>query len=155
MRRITAYWMVLGWMAVIFIASTNLGSSGQTGRIIRPILQWFNPDVSEETVKAVQAVVRKSGHLTEYAILAILWWRARAVARGSERCDSREFWIVLACCAAYAASDELHQLFVSTRQASVIDVLIDSTGAAIGLGLIRLTMKRWNNFLFARPAIRS
>ena len=46
----------------------------------------------------------------------------------------------------YAASDELHQVFVSSRTALVSDVLIDSTGAAIGLlslwGIGKL-LKHW------------
>jgi len=42
----------------------------------------------------------------------------------------------------YAATDEFHQLFVPNRQASVIDVLIDSTGAFIGL-LVAWIVSKW------------
>ena len=133
MRRIKAYGPVLAWMCVIFIASTDLGSSGRTSRIIGPILRWFKPDVSQETISAVQAVVRKSGHVSEYAVLAALLWRARRLTQAARGWDWREFWIVLAGCAIYAASDEFHQLFVSSRQASVLDVMIDTCGAGAGL----------------------
>jgi len=37
---------------------------------------------------------------------------------------------------AYAASDEFHQLFVPSREASVLDVLIDTAGAVFALLLI-------------------
>ena len=36
----------------------------------------------------------------------------------------------------YAATDELHQLFVPTREGTIRDVLIDTTGAAIGLFVV-------------------
>jgi VanZ family protein len=43
--------------------------------------------------------------------------------------------------AAYAATDEWHQSFVPSRTADLGDVLIDSTGAAIGLMLVFLWHK--------------
>jgi VanZ family protein len=139
MRKINAYLPALLWMLAIFVASTDLGSNQRTSRLIGPFLRWFKPDVSEATIRAVQAVVRKSGHVTGYAILALLLFRAR-------RLDTRlpggpwqwrEFWIVVAVCAAYAVSDEVHQSFVPSRQGSVIDILIDTSGAAAGLLLLR------------------
>ena len=41
--------------------------------------------------------------------------------------------LVLALVALYAASDEIHQAFVPSRDASVRDVLLDTTGGALGL----------------------
>ena len=41
----------------------------------------------------------------------------------------------------YATSDEFHQLFVASRQARVLDVLIDTSGAALGLLLIWIAGK--------------
>ena len=38
---------------------------------------------------------------------------------------------------AYAASDELHQVFVPGRRGSVFDILIDSVGVALGVALWR------------------
>jgi len=73
-------------------------------------------------------VLRKLAHVTEYAILGALLLRALerplpAFAVG-----------VL-----YAASDEVHQHFVSGRHASPVDVAIDAAGIAIGLAAWR----RW------------
>jgi hypothetical protein len=64
------------WMALIFLASTDLGSTQHTSRIIGPLLQFFWPDISAEAIQAVQLAVRKALHLTGYAILAALLWRA-------------------------------------------------------------------------------
>ena len=132
-----AYLPVVIWMAVIFIVSTEIGSTRNTSRIIGPILRWFKPDVSAETVKVVETVVRKTGHLSEYAVLALLVRRGRRISRGGRGWIWREFWIAIACAAAYACTDEFHQLFVSSRQASIFDVMIDTCGAAAGLLLLR------------------
>jgi len=45
-------------------------------------------------------------------------------------------------CALYAVSDEVHQAFVPTRQASLWDVLLDCGGAGTGLALGGLA-RRW------------
>ena len=80
-RWLNAFLPVVLWMSIIFIGSTDLGSSQRTSRIIGPILRWFNPEVSDETIRALQAVVRKSAHVCVYALLALLIWRARRVIR--------------------------------------------------------------------------
>jgi VanZ family protein len=69
------------WLCLIFIGSTDLMSAEQTSRIILPLLRWLKPDISMETIAQVQFVVRKCAHMTEYAILAMLLWRA--VYRGT------------------------------------------------------------------------
>jgi VanZ family protein len=77
MQPLLKYWLpVLVWLCLIFIGSTDLMSAEQTSRIIRPLLRWLRPAISMETIAQVQFVVRKCAHLTEYAILAILLWRA-------------------------------------------------------------------------------
>ena len=46
----------------------------------------------------------------------------------------------------YAASDELHQVFVPNRTGLVSDVAVDVSGAAIGLTLLWISgkiFKRW------------
>ena len=72
------YWLpVILWMGLIFCGSTDVLSSQRTSRFIGPFLRWLNPNISEETISAVQTVVRKGGHVTEYSVLAALIWRAR------------------------------------------------------------------------------
>ena len=130
------YWLpVLTWLGVIFIGSTDLMSAEHTSRIIGPILRWFNPDISAETVMQVQFFVRKAGHITEYAILSMLLWRA---LRGGTRWQVKMsilFFLTWIACAIFAASDEFHQSFVPSRTSSPIDVMIDVTGALIGLAI--------------------
>jgi VanZ family protein len=114
-------------MIFIFIGSTDLLSAEHTSRFIGPFLRWFTPNVSDATIASVQLVVRKCAHLTEYAILAALLYRAFRQHR------VRVFGIAFIIAAFYAALDEFHQSFVATRTASPWDVTIDCVGALIGL----------------------
>ena len=123
-------------MALIFEASTDLGSMQHTSRVIGPVLRFFWPKVSDKTVHDVQVAVRKTGHLSGYAMLAAVVWRAKqkGIFVGGWSWRSARFAEIVA--ALYAMTDEFHQSFVPTRDASIWDVLIDSTGAAVGLALI-------------------
>jgi VanZ family protein len=67
-------------------------------------------------------ILRKAAHVTEYAILGLLLLRA----------VGRELPALLLG-VAYAATDEIHQHFVSGRHSSPIDVAIDSAGILIGI----------------------
>ena len=136
-RPFLKYWLpVLAWMIFIFIGSTDLLSAEHTSRFIGPFLRWFAPGISEATIVSVQIVVRKIGHLTEYAILAALLYRAFRQHR------DRPVTLSFIVAALYAALDEFHQSFVTSRTGSPLDVLIDSTGALIGLVLYRLVRER-------------
>ena len=145
-RWLNAFLPVVLWMSIIFIGSTDLGSSQRTSRIVGPILRWFNPNVSDETIRAVQAVVRKSAHVCVYAMLALLVWRGRRVTRAVKLLEGGwswpEMWGIVAFCAAYAVTDELHQSFVQSRQGSPWDVGFDSLGAICAL-LVLYYLGRW------------
>ena len=67
-------------------------------------------------------VLRKAAHLAEYAILGALLVRALESAP-----------LALLAGSAYAATDEVHQIFVSGRQGSPLDWLIDTIGVAAGV----------------------
>ncbi len=119
-------------MAIIFAGSSDLMSAEHTSRIIAPLLHWFFPTISPITVLRVEFFLRKAAHVSEYAVLAVLLYRAfvhtvfqsrRALSAG----------LVLLSCAAYAASDELHQSFVPSRTASLRDVMIDVCGATLAV----------------------
>ena len=145
----TRYWLPLAlWMALIFTASTDALSSSRTSRIIGPFLRWIYPGVSNLAIYRVQTVVRKGGHVAEYAVLALLVWRT---LRRPQRSNPRPWqWshagVALLVAVGFAASDEWHQSFVPSRDGRVKDVLWDSAGAAAGLaGLWSLGRwkKRW------------
>jgi VanZ family protein len=135
-------------MCVIFSASGDRMSFQHSSRIIAPLLHWLLPHLSNEAVHAMVVFVRKCAHLTEYAVLALLLWRAlpKPVEESPAPWQWAKAGLVLALAALYAASDEIHQAFVPSRQASVRDVLLDTTGAALALlclwGFWRLRKRR-------------
>ncbi len=138
-------------MAFIFAGSTDLLAARHTSRIIGPLLRWFNPAVTEETIRRVQAVVRKTGHISEYAVLALLIRRARwnNGDMGDFRWRGDEFVSCALLAALYAFSDEFHQSFVPTRDGLFTDVLFDTSGAALGL-LLAAAWWQWRKNRIAR-----
>jgi VanZ family protein len=143
MRRFLKYWLpLLIWLGVMFIGSTNLMSSEHTSRYIVPFLLWLNPVISPETMRIILVVVRKCAHVTEYAILALLQWRALRSFPALRTKAAMCFGAVLLGCALFATSDEFHQTFVKSRTPSVHDVLLDITGALVGLLIAAIFTQR-------------
>ena len=133
--RIVSEWVpVIAWMFLIFAGSTDLMSAEHTSRFLVPFLLWLDPHISFRTIALAQLIVRKAGHLTEYAILAALLWRA---LRHNWSMVRRSFWkpaiVALAVAMVYATTDEFHQSFIPSRTATAHDVMVDVVGAIVGL----------------------
>jgi VanZ family protein len=107
-RRFSLWVPVVLWAALIFAFSSVPGLGTDLG-------VW-------------DTVLRKFGHATEYAVLALLLFRA--VGR-----ELPSFLLGLA----YAVSDELHQEFVRGRHASPFDVSMDAAGLVLGLLVLHAT----------------
>ena len=134
--RFVRYWMpLIIWMTLIFIGSTDVLSAEHTSRFLVPFLRWLDPQISWAAVNSIQIVIRKVGHLTEYAILATLIWRALRSAESWKRSTLILFTVSLVGSAVFAATDEFHQSFIPSRTSSVNDVFIDICGAAIALAI--------------------
>jgi VanZ family protein len=101
-RLLTVWVPVLVWAAVIFAFSSIPHLSTGLGT-------W-------------DTILRKGAHITEYAVLGGLLYRAL----------NREA-LALVAGIAYAATDELHQHFIRGRHASPVDVAIDAVGVAVGM----------------------
>jgi VanZ family protein len=123
---------VVAWMGLIFFFSTDLFSGSQTSRIIGPLLKWFVPDISDDSIAAVQLVARKIAHLLEYAILSILICRALVKCGDMQSLPLAALGQSVVFAAVYAALDEWHQSWTDERFGSLLDVAIDSAGATIG-----------------------
>jgi VanZ family protein len=100
--RLNAWAPVVLWAGVIFALSAIPSLSSGLGT-------W-------------DLVLRKLAHLSEYAILGALLWRAL-----------RREPAALLLGSAYAVTDEVHQAFVSGRQGSPVDWAIDTVGVAAGV----------------------
>jgi VanZ family protein len=131
-------------MGVIFLLSTDFGSAEHTSQILEPLLKFFFHGISAGTIGQIHFLVRKTAHLSVYAVLAILWWRALYQGHAEDRRRQPGIYALLALLIAtvYAGTDEYHQSFVGSRTASLHDVMIDSCGALIGLAVVLV----WRGF---------
>ena len=134
-QRFLRYWLpVLVWMAVIFSASADSNSASTSSRLIAPFVRFFVPDISQEHLDQIVFLVRKMAHVTEYAVLS--WLLARALtmpATPAGRWSRKAAFIAWFVTSLYSSTDEFHQSFVPNREARWSDVIIDSTGAALGV----------------------
>ena len=149
-KKLLAWLCVAGWMTVIFLLSAqNDNQSGDTsGMIVRwflsliyPDFESFPPERHLALLEVWHTLIRKCAHFTEYAVLAMLVSNALRLA-GKFR------WkLPVIISAAYAVTDEIHQYFVPGRACRLLDVIIDTSGAAFGtaifvLGLLHLKKRK-------------
>lgn len=132
-------------MALIFLLSSQNAavSSGTSGNVIRLIVGIFYPgfdnlSAAEQTeiVASLQFLARKSAHFSIYMILGVLSFLA--VISYEKLLFAMRLTTSGGICLLYAASDEFHQLFVPGRSGEVRDVMIDFSGAALGIALSML-----------------
>lgn len=134
------YWLpVCLWMAVIFTASSDRDSAQHSSRIIAPLVRWLFPSADPDTVDGLVFLARKCAHVVEYAVLAWLLWRAirRPVRNDPRPWNWTQAGLALLAAGGYAVTDEWHQMFVDNRIGTAWDVLLDTTGAALGLLAVR------------------
>jgi VanZ family protein len=128
-------------MVLISIASSSEFSALNTSQLLRPLILWVFPNLSEERVAAIHFLTRKLAHFTEYAVLGIL--SARAFASSANDFVQRHwFQVALLLIVAYALLDEFHQSFVPSRTASIYDSAIDVAGGLTALLVFRVWHKR-------------
>jgi len=150
----------LAWMALIFVKSAQTYSEQS---LLPLFAQWFSEEqllrwlphlefmydgglVSfRDPYGFLEFFVRKGGHVTEFAILTLLWAAALLVKPLPAR------WALPAAgliALAYAGSDEWHQTFVPERTGHAIDVVVDALGvllALLAVVLIRAAVRRRRN----------
>ncbi len=137
----------------MFFGSTDAFSAEHTSRYLTPFLRWLDPDISSAAIARAHLLLRKTAHVTEYAILTGLLFRALRWSIGG-------FWrraaLALAPALIFAPADEFHQSFVSSRTSSLGDVLIDYSGAIAGIVICRvihLAFVRRNGARLERAAL--
>ena len=137
-RAALRYWLPpLLWTCVILLASSEAFSAANSG----PWLQTIVTAILGHALPAPQFDVlhfwlRKASHLTEYAILGALLFRA--LRADGQRWNVRWSAAAVTIAAAVASFDELHQTFVPSRTGAFSDVLLDTAGATLAQILIRV-----------------
>lgn len=140
--------LAIVWMCIIFAFSAQTKeesgavSESFTYHMVSSTRTFFHLDLSDARVKeiadAIEGLVRKVAHMMEYGFLAVLlyiWigqWEMSFLRRGGTAVGAT---------AVYAATDEIHQLFVAGRSGRFSDVCIDSAGAVAGVLVFALLVR--------------
>jgi VanZ family protein len=120
------------WMSAIFFFSTDIFSGDNTESLLWKVMEATYPSLSRELFDSIHFFLRKAGHFSVYAILALLLYRgfrSGAVTRWRWRWALSSLMVVII----YAAFDEYHQTFTRHRTASIYDSMIDASGGATAL----------------------
>ena len=153
MRRRLKIILVLLWLLVIFSfsAQPDIRSYEVSGSVSYQLVKCYNhlmnirqtPEEMEQTALLIEYPVRKAAHMSEYAVLAILFL-VTYCAYSKRESGVAGIWFLSACALlsvfGCACLDEFHQLFVQGREGKFTDVLIDSSGAAAALLVAGLIM---------------
>jgi VanZ family protein len=118
----------LAWSALIAWFSGAGFDAASTASLLEPWLRAMLPWAAPEQIAALHGLLRKAGHVVEYAVLALLW--SRAIAGGAARTPWRRPLLIVALT---AGLDEAHQATTLVREGSLADVLLDIAAAAAAL----------------------
>jgi VanZ family protein len=139
------WFIVFLWITGIFAFSAqpavqSNGLSLKVTKIIVKTITYVVPINSDDRtinslVEKYHGAVRKTAHGTIYFVLGMLLARTFIIS-GVRR--KKVFIFALLFSLAFAAADEFHQLFVAGRGGQISDVLLDTSGAALGIGLYLL-----------------
>ncbi|MFA6941071.1 MAG: VanZ family protein [Clostridiaceae bacterium] len=132
-KRIFKWSLVIAFMVTIFIFSGEKAvESEQKSRLVIYILNILGINVESAFGSLADFAVRKAAHFTEYFILYMLLFNA--LYNDFNKKTSLFFSLLIVFL--YASTDEYHQLFVQGRSGKFRDVLIDTSGGALGLLLM-------------------
>lgn len=145
---IVLFAIAIGWMSVIYKLSgmNSNNSNGKSTDIISIFIEdtlditnnygitSSHPDEQkiQKASQLINAPMRKVIHASVYFVLAFFIMIVMDMIF-----DHKKYFlstiIVLALCILFAATDEYHQTFVAGRTGQLLDVIIDSAGAIVGI----------------------
>ena len=139
--RLWRYVPLLFWISVIIFGSGDNVSSAKTSRYLAVVVRFLLPSISDESLSVINVALRKTGHFTVYATLALL--AARAFLTSSKNGLRRRWFVVaLVLVAVCAVSDEYHQSSVPSRTGTLYDSLLDIAGGAFALTAVWFIRRR-------------
>ncbi len=142
MKRFLKYWSpALLWMGFIFpLANRSLGSP-RVWQVYYTIMVKLCPGASFNELSVAYVLLRKTWHFIEYAILALLIYRALRAGRAPLWQRPKVLWAGLAAFG-FGFLDEFFQSFVPGRTGSPFDWAVDTAGILTGLALLAAWARR-------------
>lgn len=144
------------WLCTIAVAIAIFTFSAQDGaessvvssRVAEIVIDLIDPDfdslpqADQQSIFAfVKKLVRKGAHFSEFAVLGF-FLRQLTGSYGLRR-PTRRAWLAGTL---YACTDELHQLFVTSRACMWQDVLLDSCGVLAGVAAAYAVRVLWGRY---------
>ena len=129
---------------IFFFSSQPAEQSSETSGVVVRIATYIieegfdnmSQEIQSELTGVLEVIIRKLAHFTEYAVFAMTIMLFVGTLPITSRCCKMIISAVGGIL--YAASDEIHQLFVPGRDGHIRDVCIDSAGVLSGIFLFIL-----------------
>ena len=141
-KKILTIILILIWMCIVFKFSSqpSTESSQLSGGITKTILNFFNvlEGKTIEQQSQIETIVRKLAHYSIYTIGGILIISHVNLYKISA---NKKVIVSQLIGTLYAATDEIHQLFVPGRSGEIRDVCLDSLGVITGIIIILIILK--------------
>ncbi len=130
----------IAWMILILMLTLQPGevSSDLSGGIVSYLYNYVQALNIPLSINQFHFLIRKTAHVSEYFILGLLVFVALKPYKISFQ---RQLLIVLLFGIAFASVDEFIQTFVPGRVGAITDVLIDSVGVMLSLGLVSIVQR--------------
>lgn len=142
-RRIAVLLLVLQCLVIFSFSAQPAESSSKTSKSVTrkilsvlPIVKKASTETAEKFLDKAETVVRKLAHFSLFLLLGIYAYLAM-----DGYLNKRKIAAALLFCLLYAASDELHQLFIAGRSCEARDVCIDFAGSLCGVYITLFVQK--------------
>ena len=141
MNKYLKWAMVLTWIIIIFVFSSQPAViSDEKSKFVIKIFEILGLNLNSIWGNLADYIERKISHFLEYLILFTLLFNAIYDKINLKKA----IFISLLTVFLYACSDEVHQLFVPGRAGRFTDVMIDTSGGAMGalIQYIRIRIRK-------------
>lgn len=125
---------ILICLNLALIWGNSLVSGTDSGAISGGVLAFLGRFLPMLLTETGHTLLRKAAHLSEFALLGLLYGGRHALVRGNVPLYRMGFGLAVACI------DETIQIFTPGRASSLIDVWIDTLGFALGLVVIYILL---------------
>lgn len=157
-RKLLSTILVIIWMITIYYFSNQQGTgSSNTSKKVASVIvnicdikKEMTEQQKEEVIVVIEPIIRKLAHYTIYMVGGLLLVNCAYAYMSDEK---RVILFSSIIGVIYAASDEIHQLFVDGRSGKILDVAIDSIGIFTGIA-VYMVIRKMVEYIVDRKRIK-
>lgn len=148
------FWGIATIACMIIIFCMSHKPAEESAEMSGLIVKWLlSHGMGEELAETLDLIVRKCAHMAEFGGLTFCASFLFIYIKGSAGVKVR-LWAALFAFL-YAASDEIHQLFIEGRAGKVSDVIIDSVGIAVAFIIVTLLKKYCFTSIYSKKSVEN